>query len=71
MAIVDCRTGKSPGALEFTAGCREVFDVGGCPEFRRPMLLNPEHPAQAKAVVTPAFSGWIQQVDEAKGAGRE
>ena len=33
VAVVDLRTGKSFGALEFTAGCREVFDVSGFPAF--------------------------------------
>ncbi len=61
VAIVDLRTGTSPGMMEFAAGCREVFDVNFLPGVRRPMLLNPEHPAQTEAISTPGFSGWLQR----------
>jgi uncharacterized protein (TIGR03032 family) len=61
VTVVDVQTGETLGALEFTAGCREVFDVGWLPGVRRPMLLNPEHPAQSGAVTTPSFSGWRRE----------
>ena len=62
VAVVDLRTGKSLGALEFTAGCREVFDVSWLPDVRRPMLLNPEHPASRSS-----FDSNLQRLAPAAG----
>ena len=61
VAVVDLRNGNLIGALEFTAGCREVFDVAWLPGIRRPMIVNPEHPAQHEAITTPYFSGWLRR----------
>jgi hypothetical protein len=45
--------------MEFTAGCTEVFDAG-LPDMRRPMLLNPTHPAPIEAFTVPTFSYWLR-----------
>ncbi|QEG27856.1 hypothetical protein GobsT_26200 [Gemmata obscuriglobus] len=60
VAVVDTRTGARVGLLEFTAGCTEVFEVAWLPGVRRPMLLNPAHPAQTDAFTAPAFSYWLR-----------
>jgi uncharacterized protein (TIGR03032 family) len=60
VAVVDVRTGGTAGLLEFTAGCEELFEVGWLPGVRRPMLLNPSHPAQAEAFTAPDFSYWLR-----------
>jgi uncharacterized protein (TIGR03032 family) len=60
VAVVDARTGGTVGLLEFTAGCQEIFDVAWLPGVRRPMLLNPTHPAQMEAFTAPDFSYWLR-----------
>jgi uncharacterized protein (TIGR03032 family) len=60
VAVVDTRTGGTAGLLEFTAGCQELFEVAWLPGVRRPMLLNPTHPAQLEAFTAPDFSYWLR-----------
>lgn len=70
VALVDARTGSRVGLLEFTAGCTEVFDAAWLPGVRRPMLLNPYHPAQVEAFTAPTFSYWLRPanvISEAPG----
>ncbi|MBN9521377.1 TIGR03032 family protein [bacterium] len=69
VAVVDTRTGTTVGMLEFTAGCTELFDVVWLPGVRRPMLLNPAHPAHAEAVTAPDFSYWLRPTGEAIPTG--
>lgn len=64
VAVVDLRTGGTTGMLEFTAGCQEIFDVVWLSGVRRPMLLNPTHPAQAEAFTAPQFSYWLRPADQ-------
>jgi uncharacterized protein (TIGR03032 family) len=60
VAVVDVRSGARVGLLEFTAGCTEVFDIGWLAGVRRPMLLNPVHPAQTEAFTAPTFNYWLR-----------
>jgi uncharacterized protein (TIGR03032 family) len=60
VALVDARSGARVGLLEFTGGCTELFDVSWLAGVRRPMLLNPAHPAQTEAFTAPAFSYWLR-----------
>jgi uncharacterized protein (TIGR03032 family) len=70
VAVVDVRTGMRVGLLEFTAGCTEVFDVAWLPGVRRPMLLNPAHPAQMEAFTAPTFSYWLRPANVVPEAPR-
>ena len=63
VALVDVRSGSQVGLLEFTAGCTELLDVAWLAGVRRPMLLNPEHPAQTEAFTAPTFSYWLRHAN--------
>jgi uncharacterized protein (TIGR03032 family) len=60
VCVVDLQAGKLAGTLEFTAGCREVFDVQFLPGVRRPMILSLEQIATRQAFSTPDFSYWLR-----------
>ncbi len=40
-----------------------MFDVTWLAGVRRPMLLNPTHPAQADAFTAPSFSYWLRPAE--------
>ena len=60
VAVVDLRAGKMVGLLEFTSGCREVFDVQFLPGIKRPMIVNLDKPEARQAFTTPDFSYWLR-----------
>jgi uncharacterized protein (TIGR03032 family) len=60
VALVDTRTGRQHGMLEFTAGAQELFEVLYLPGLRRPMLLNRDKPATRDAFAAPEFSYWLR-----------
>jgi uncharacterized protein (TIGR03032 family) len=60
LAVVDTRDGREVGRLDFTEGCTEVFDVRFLPGVLRPMILNPEHPANLDAFPAPGASYWLR-----------
>ncbi|MEZ6073839.1 MAG: TIGR03032 family protein [Pirellulales bacterium] len=66
VAIVDLRTGKSPGMFEFTAGCQELYDVQFLPGKQRPMILNEENEATREAFTNPESSYWLRPSNEVK-----
>ncbi len=60
IALVDLRTGQEIGAVDFTAGCHEIYDVLFLPGARRPMILNAEREASRQAFTSPAFAYWLR-----------
>jgi uncharacterized protein (TIGR03032 family) len=60
VAVVDLDTGTAVGALEFTGGCSELYEVQWLPGRRRPMILNPERLEKAQAFVTPEHGWWVE-----------
>lgn len=64
VAVVELATGRIVGKFQFTAGCTEVYGVLGLPGFRRPMLLNTQHPAAKQAFPAPEFSYWLRPENE-------
>jgi uncharacterized protein (TIGR03032 family) len=60
VAVVDTRSGTRVGLMEFTSGSTELFEVAWLAGVRRPMLLNPTHPAQTEAFTAPQFSYWLR-----------
>ena len=56
VALVDIRTGRRRGLLEFTSGCTELYDLRFLPQIRRPNVLNLEREAARQAIaLTPAL----------------
>lgn len=64
IAVVDLRSGALAGMLEFTAGCRELYDVQFLPGVRQPMILNVQNEAVRQAVAAPEFSYWLRPSSE-------
>lgn len=64
VAVIDLRTGNLAGMLEFTAGCRELYDVQFLPGVRQPMILNVQNEAVRQAVTAPEFSYWLRPSSE-------
>lgn len=60
VAVLSLQTGQLVGLLEFTAGCREIYDVQFLPGLRRPTILNLEREASWHAVITSEASYWIR-----------
>jgi hypothetical protein len=53
------------GALEFTSGCSELYEVQWLAGRRRPMILNPERAGAVQAFLTPG-QGWLVEVPAEK-----
>jgi uncharacterized protein (TIGR03032 family) len=70
VVAVDVRSGVTVGLLEFTGGCSEVFDIAWLAGVRRPMMLNPTHPAQTDAFTAPRFSYWLRPANRLPDAHR-
>ncbi|HVA47494.1 MAG TPA: TIGR03032 family protein [Pirellulales bacterium] len=64
IAVIDLRTGVLAGMLEFTSGCRELYDVQFLPGVRQPMILNVQNDAVRQAVTAPEFSYWLRPSSE-------
>lgn len=64
IAVIDLRTGVLAGMLEFTSGCRELYDVQFLPGVRQPMILNVQNEAVRQAVTAPEFSYWLRPSSE-------
>jgi uncharacterized protein (TIGR03032 family) len=64
VAVVDLRSGRVEGTLEFTGGVQELFEVSFLPGLRRPMLLNTDSDATRQAFTAPAFSYWLRPSNE-------
>jgi uncharacterized protein (TIGR03032 family) len=60
IALVDLRTGQELGAVDFTSGCHEIYDVLFIPGARRPMVVNVERDVSRQAFTTPAFAYWLR-----------
>lgn len=60
VALIDTRSGRELGRLEFTSGAQELFEVAFLPRLRRPMLLNREKQATRDAFTAPEFSYWLR-----------
>jgi uncharacterized protein (TIGR03032 family) len=60
LAVVDLRSGREVGRLEFTEGCTELYDVQFLPGVRRPMILHADHDAARQAYPTPESSYWLR-----------
>lgn len=66
VAVIDLRSGKFIGSLDFTSGCQELFDVQYIPRILRPMVLNLEREAARQAFTAPKFSYWLRPSNEIK-----
>jgi uncharacterized protein (TIGR03032 family) len=66
IAVIDLRSGKNIGMLEFTSGCQELFEVQFLPGINRPMVLNLERPETRQAFAAPQFSYWLRPSNEIK-----
>ncbi|HVX14223.1 MAG TPA: TIGR03032 family protein [Pirellulales bacterium] len=64
IALIDLRTGVLAGMLEFTAGCRELYDVQFLPGVRQAMILNLQNESVRQAVTAPGFSYWFRPSSE-------
>ncbi len=60
VVLVDLRSGEEAGAVEFTAGCHELYDTLFIPGPRRPMILNAEREASRQAFTSPEFAYWLR-----------
>ena len=60
IAVVDLPTGREIGAVDFTSGCHELYDVLFIPGARRPMILNAEREASRQAFTSPEFAYWLR-----------
>ncbi len=60
VAVVDTRTGRVVGRLDFASGCTELYDVRFLPGVLRPMILNADRPETRHAVVAPDHAYWIR-----------
>ncbi|MDZ4779789.1 MAG: TIGR03032 family protein [Planctomycetia bacterium] len=60
IVIIDLNTGQEIGAVDFTSGCHELYDVLFIPGPRRPMILNPEREAARQAFTAPEFAYWLR-----------
>ena len=67
IVIVDTRTGREVGRLEFTSGAQELFDVQFLTGRRRVNILSAEKGAVREAFTAPGFSYWLRPSAEAKG----
>ena len=68
VAVIDLRSGRRVGLLEFTSGCQEVYDVAVLPGVRRPMLVGRDKEASRQAVTAPGFSYWLRPAGELPAA---
>lgn len=62
LVVVDLQTGEPIGRLEFTSGCRELYDIAYLPGRRRPTLLNANPTSEQQAITTPDFAYWLRSV---------
>lgn len=66
VVVIDLRTGKEIGSLDFTAGCQELFEVQYLPRVLKPMILNLEREQARQAFTAPTFSYWLRPSNEIK-----
>jgi uncharacterized protein (TIGR03032 family) len=60
VAVVDLRSGREVGRLDFTSGCTELFDVCFLPGVTRPMILHLGKDETRQAFTAPEFSYWLR-----------
>jgi uncharacterized protein (TIGR03032 family) len=60
VAVVDLQRGEAIGLMQFSSGCRELYDVEFLPGYLRPMLLNLDKDATRKAFTAPEFAYWLR-----------
>jgi uncharacterized protein (TIGR03032 family) len=63
VAVVNLKTGKLAGLLEFPTGSQELYDIAFLPNLLQPMLLNPSEDA-SQAITTPEFDYWMRRLSE-------
>ena len=71
IVVVDTRSGREVGRLEFTGGARELYDVGFLEGRRRVNLLNREKGAAREAFTAPGFSYWLRESSQVFNGGRD
>ena len=67
VALVDLRSGRPAGLLEFTAGCTELFEVAVLPGPRRLMITNLDREETRQAFPAPGFAYWLRPANELPG----
>ena len=60
VALIDLKDGRVEGMFEFTAGCRELYDVQFLPGVVRPNILNLQRAATRQAITAPGFAYWLR-----------
>jgi len=60
VAVVDLRSGRQVGMIEFTSGVQELYEVLFLPGVQRPTILNTEKEATRQAFTAPEFSYWLR-----------
>ena len=69
VAVVDLRSGRQCGLLQFTAGCTELYDLRFLPGIRRPNVLNTDREDHAKAIFLEDCGFWLRPEFEQKQPG--
>lgn len=59
-AVVDTRTGKCEGMIEFTDAAEELYDVVYLPGIHKPAILNSLGEGSRQAITAPEFAYWIR-----------
>jgi hypothetical protein len=60
IAVVELKTGKQVGLLEFTTGCTELFDIDVIPGSRQALVMNLEQEQSQEAFTNPEFQYWLR-----------
>ncbi len=62
VCIIDIKTGKPVGSLEFQSGCTELFDVQVFPNFRQPTIIGFQKDTINNIFVTKGFTELPQNI---------
>jgi len=60
IGVIDLKRGEPVGWLDFTNGCRELYDVAFLPGIRHPALLSSDKAVARQAITTPEFAYWLR-----------
>ena len=71
VAVIDLRSGRQVGVIEFTSGVQELYEVLFLPGVRRPTILNTAKPATRQAFTAPTFCYWLRPQTEGADADLE
>ncbi len=63
-AVIDLRSGKCEGMIEFTDAAEELYDVVFLPGIHKPAILNGEADDARQALTSPDFAYWIRPEPE-------